>query len=181
LTLAIVAAFLGGSIFAFRNNGLLFDPSLAVLVTVVVFVIASLARHFLAERRGAALARAFAQYISPDLARRLARNPDEVRLGGEERQMSFVFTDLEGFTSLTESLAPERLVTVLNGYLDGLCRIAMDHGGTIDKIVGDALHVMFNAPLDQPDHAERAIRAALAMRRFGDDYARRQRDSGIAF
>ena len=181
LTLALVAALVGGAIIAFRDSGLLFDPTLAVLTTVVVFVVASLARHFLAERRGAALARAFAQYLSPDLARRLARNPDEVRLGGEERQMTFVFTDLEGFTSLTESIPPERLVTVLNGYLDGLSRIAMDHGGTIDKIVGDALHVMFNAPLDQPDHAERAIRAALAMRRFGEDYANAQRDAGLAF
>jgi adenylate cyclase len=127
------------------------------------------------------LARAFAQYLSPDLVKTLSKNPDQVRLGGEEREMTFLFTDLQGFTRFTETLAPERLVSTLNEYLDGLCQIATDHGGTIDKIVGDAVHVMFNAPLAQPDHARRAIAAALEMNVFAGDFALRMKKRNMDF
>ena len=86
-------------------------------------------------------------------------------------EMTFLFTDLEGFTFYTESVAPALLVSTLNDYLDGVCAIAMDHGGTIDKIVGDAVHVMFNAPLDQLDHAARAVRCGLAIDAFAQRFA----------
>ena len=79
----------------------------------------------------------------------------------------------------TEGLEPEVLVRLLNEYLDGTCRIVPRHGGTIDKIVGDALHVMFNAPGDQPDHAERALECALELDEFCCRYAAGQRDLGI--
>ena len=131
-------------------------------------VAAALVRHLLVERDASKLRSAFGQYLSPTLVEALARDPRRVKLGGEERDMTFLFTDLEGFTSFTEAVRPEILVGTLNAYLDGVCRIAMDHGGTIDKIVGDAVHVMFNAPVDQPDHAARAVRCALAI----DDFAR---------
>lgn len=177
----LILGLIGGGVWAFTARGLLLDPTLPVLSAALVFILAGLARHFLAERRGAGLARALATYMSPALAREVARNPDQVRLGGELREMSFVFTDLEGFTSLTETIGPERLVSVLNAYLDGLCRIALDNGGTVDKIVGDAVHVMFNAPLRQPDHAERAVRTALEMARFGITYATACRAEGLHF
>jgi adenylate cyclase len=102
-------------------------------------------------------------------------------LGGAWREMTFLFTDLEGFTSLTETGAPQDVVALLNAYLDGLCRIAMAHGGTVDKIVGDAVHVMFNAPLDQSDHAERAVRCALAIDDFAQNFAEAQKARGVAF
>jgi adenylate cyclase len=95
--------------------------------------------------------------------------------------MTFLFTDLEGFTSLTEGADPQDIVLWLNAYLDGLCRIAMEHGGTVDKIVGDAVHVMFNAPLDQPDHAERGVRCALAIDAFAQKYSDDYKARGIAF
>ena len=79
----------------------------------------------------------------------------------------------------TEGLEPEVLVRLLNEYLDGTCRIVLRHGGTIDKIVGDALHVMFNAPGDQPDHAERAVECALGLDEFCCRYAAGQRALGI--
>jgi adenylate cyclase len=169
------------TIIAFRSYGALLDPTLPAATTAATFFAASLASHFLANRRGAMLAHAFAQYLSPDLVRALSKNPDQVRLGGEEREMTFLFTDLEGFTRFAEGVEPERLVATLNAYLDGICRIATDHGGTIDKIVGDAVHVMFNAPLTQPDHARRAIGAALEMRQFADDFAARQKSGNVDF
>lgn len=165
----------GGAIFgaalAFDRAGLLLDPTLLVLAPLATAAAAALARHFVAERAAHALRTAFRQYLSPQLVEDLARDPGRLRLGGEEREMTFLFTDLEGFTQYAELVSPERLVRSLNAYLDGLCRIAMDHGGTVDKIVGDAVHVMFNAPLEQPDHAARAVRCALAIDAFACRFA----------
>ena len=113
---------------------------------------------------------AFGKYLSPVVIDKLVANPDQLRLGGERREMTFLFTDLAGFTSLTEQTDPEMLVQLLNHYLDGVCDIAIAYGGTIDKIVGDALHVIFNAPLDQANHAECAVTCALAMDQFCQSY-----------
>ena len=177
LLLAIGAA----TVVAFRFYSLLIDPVLPAMTVAATFFVASLFDHFLAKRKGALLAQAFAQYLSPDLVKELYKNPDQVRLGGEDREMTFLFTDLAEFTRFAEAAAPERLVATLNAYLDGLCRIATRHGGTIDKIVGDAVHVMFNAPLAQPDHASRAVAAAFEMRRFADEFAASRARENLVF
>ena len=116
--------------------------------------------------------RAFGQYLSPRLVDALARDPDRLRLGGEERELTFMFTDFEGFTAFTERVRPNLLVSTLNRYLDGVCAVALDHGATIDKIVGDAVHLMFNAPIDQPDHPACAVRCALAIDAFAQNFVR---------
>jgi adenylate cyclase len=95
--------------------------------------------------------------------------------------MSFLFSDIAGFTSFTESASPELLVSVLNEYLDVMCRAVMEHGGTIDKIVGDAVVGIFNAPLDQPDHAERAVKCALAMDAISRDFVAKMLSRGMVF
>ena len=169
------------TIVAFRFYGLLIDPVLPAMTVAATFFVATLFDHFLAKRKGALLAQAFAQYLSPDLVKELYKNPDQVRLGGEDREMTFLFTDLAGFTRFAEATAPERLVATLNAYLDGLCRITTRHGGTIDKIVGDAVHAMFNAPLLQPDHASRAVAAAFEMRSFADEFAALQARDNLVF
>ena len=161
----------GAALYAFTRHDLLLDPSVAALTGPLAFVVALAVRHFASERRADAMRSAFARYLSPQLVETLARHPDRLQLGGEEREMTFLFTDLEGFTAFTEAVQPAQLVSTLNRYLDGVCAIAMDHGGTIDKIVGDAVHVMFNAPLDQPDHATRAVRCALAIDAFAERFA----------
>jgi class 3 adenylate cyclase len=111
---------------------------------------------------------AFSRYISPEVVDQLVADPARLSLGGERLEITCVFTDLAGFTSLMEGASPAQVLPVLNRYLDGMCKIVRDHNGTIDKIVGDALHVFFNAPLPQPDHTERAVASAIAM----DAYAR---------
>jgi len=103
------------------------------------------------------------RYFSPNLVKRLEDAPELLQVGGERKDLSFVFTDLEGFTSLVENNEPSLVVSVLNEYLDELIRIAFRHEGTVEKIVGDALHVIFGAPNEQPDHAVRAIACALEM------------------
>ena len=165
---------------AFSFAGLLTDPSLMVLTAIPSAIATSFARYFVAERDAARL-EAFAHYLSPALVAAIARDPDRLKLGGELREMTFLFTDLEGFTSLTEAADPKDIVTWLNDYLDALCGIAMEHGGTIDKIAGDAVHVMFNAPLDQPDHAERGVRCALAIDVFAQGYSSGHKTHGINF
>lgn len=165
-------AAVGGALLAFGRGSLLFDAGPVVLAGALCFMTALTVRYLATERRAGALRAAFGTYLSPQLVDALARDPGALRLGGEEREMTFLFTDLEGFTAFTETAEPAVLVSTLNRYLDGVCALVLDHGGTIDKIVGDAVHVMFNAPLDQPDHAERAVRCALAIDAFAQDFAR---------
>ena len=120
--------------------------------------------------------RAFARFLSPAVVDELASDPSKLSLGGERVEVTCLFTDLEGFTTLIESHEPARALPVLNRYLDGLCRITLEHGGTIDKIVGDALHAFFGAPVKQPDHPNMALKCALAL----DAYAEAFRSEGEA-
>ena len=124
---------------------------------------------------------AFAQFVPPAIVERLVSDPSQLKLSGERRQLSFVFTDVAGFTTLTEKTEPEAMVALLNEYLDGAFRIVFDHGGTLDKIVGDSVNVLFNAPTDQPDHATRAISCALALNDFCEDFSARKAQSGVRF
>jgi adenylate cyclase len=180
LALAATVAIVLGSWAAFVRQGLLLDPSFVTLTILYGAVAASFARYFVTERDAIRLRSAFTHYLSPPLVEALARDPARLKLGGELREMTFLFTDLEGFTKLTETAGPQAIVSLLNAYLDGLCRIAIEHGGTVDKIVGDAVHVMFNAPVDQADHAERGVRSALAMDAFAQQFSAEQRVRGIA-
>ncbi|MGF1640288.1 MAG: CHASE2 domain-containing protein [Rhodospirillales bacterium] len=124
---------------------------------------------------------AFSHFTSPSVVDQLIADPSSLRPGGEKREITCLFTDIAGFTSWIEQSDPEAAVSTLNAYLDTMCRIVFDHGGTIDKIVGDALHVFFGVPLHQPDHPERAVRCALALDAFGADFAARQQAEGVRF
>lgn len=106
---------------------------------------------------------AFSRYVAPAVVDQLLADPSRLVLGGERREVTILFCDLMGFTALAERLAPERLVLLLNGYLDGMTRIILAEGGTLDKYIGDAVMAFFGAPTLQPDHALRACRAALRM------------------
>ena len=119
---------------------------------------------------------AFSRYISPEIVDQLVQDPSRLSLGGERLEITCVFTDLAGFTSLIENKDPAKVLPLLNSYLDGMCKIVRDHKGTIDKIVGDALHVFFGAPLQSDDHAQRATDCAISM----DAYASQFKDSKLA-
>jgi adenylate cyclase len=125
------------------------------------------------QRAEAEQARAnMARYFSPNLARHLAEHPDFLELGGERRELTFLFTDLANFTPLVESLDPSLTVAVMNDYMSGLSRIVFRHGGTIHTLVGDAVHAMFGAPLEHLDHAARAVACALELDAFAEAFAR---------
>jgi len=111
------------------------------------------------------ITRAFAQYISPDLVRRLSNDPSQLKLGGERRTLTVLFSDVRGFTTIAETMKddPEQLTTLINRLLTPLSDVVMDHGGTIDKYMGDCIMAFWNAPLDDPDHAIHAVKASIAM------------------
>lgn len=127
-----------------------------------------------AERAQANLAR----YFSPNLVHHLAANGGGIELGGERRELTFLATDVADFTSLAENLDPSAVVAVMNEYLGEVTRIVFEHGGTIDTVVGDAVHAMFGAPLQQPDHAARAVACALAIDGFSRSFSARKSGDG---
>lgn len=108
---------------------------------------------------------AFSQYVNPDIVAAILRDPSQLRLGGERKELTLFFSDLEGFSGLAERLPPETLTELLNRYLSDMTEIILQEGGTLDKYEGDAIVAFWNAPLDQPDHALRACRAALRCQR----------------
>lgn len=183
LAVAVVldAALIGTAWWAFAGPRLLLDVTAPLLAAVIGFAVAALGRYVGVEMQQRRLRTRFSQYLSPDVVRRLVAQPGLLRLDGEQRDMSFVFTDIAGFTSLTERIGPRRLIALLDRYLDTLCEIGVRHGGTIDKIVGDAVHVMFNAPLDQPDHAARALACAREMDTVAQAFARDMEAQGESF
>jgi adenylate cyclase len=133
-------------------------------------------RQVEAERAQALLSR----YFSPNLAERLASDPDAVDLGGQRREITSLFTDIAEFTSMVEILDLEVIAPLLNDYLGGMTDIVFGHGGTVVKIIGDAMHVLFGAPADQPDHAARAVACALDLDSYAQAFRARWRERGIA-
>jgi adenylate cyclase len=129
-----------------------------------------------AERAHASLSR----YFSPNLAERLAGDANARDLEGQRRDVAVLFTDIADFTSLAETLEPRVLAPLLNEYLAGMTDIVFAHEGTVAKIVGDALHVLFGAPGEQPDHAARAVACALALDDFAEALRERWRERGVA-
>jgi adenylate cyclase len=136
-----------------------------------------------AQRRQAAAERAHAslsRYFSPNLATQLADDADAMDLSGQRREIATLFSDIAGFTTLVETLEPGALGPLLNDYLTGMIDLVFAHDGTVAKIIGDALHVLFGAPGDQPDQGDRAVMCALALDRYAQSFRERWRGRGIA-
>ncbi|PDT33127.1 adenylate/guanylate cyclase domain-containing protein [Rhizobium sp. M10] len=152
--------------FAGIRLGHVFVSPLGPTVAYIAVAFGQAAFDYAEERRNKRqIIRAFAQYISPDLVRRLSNDPSQLKLGGERRTLSVLFSDVRGFTTIAETLKddPEQLTGLINRLLTPLSDVVMDHGGTIDKYMGDCIMAFWNAPLDDPDHALHAVRASLAM------------------
>ncbi len=120
-------------------------------------------QYFFEGREKRKMKRLFGQYVSKDVYEQLVANPDMARLGGQRRQMTVLFSDIRGFTTVSESGQPEEIVAILNEYFTRMVEIVFAHKGTLDKFVGDMVMALFGAPLDDPDHARHAVDAALEM------------------
>lgn len=133
-------------------------PQLGVTGTLVA---AGLLYYTSEGRQKLFLKNAFKQYLSPAVIEELIRHPERLKLGGERRVISVFFSDLEGFTAISEGLEPEGLTALLNEYLSAMTDVIQEEGGTVDKYEGDAIIAFWNAPLPQEDHARRCVQAAL--------------------
>ena len=153
------------------------ETTIAKTIRHIGFLRDARERQATAERAYASLSR----YFSPNLAQRLAGDTDAVDLEGQRREIATLFTDIASFTALVETLEPNVLGPLLNEYLSGMTDIVFSNDGTVAKIVGDALHILFGAPGEQPDHAARAVACALALDEFAQSFCERWQKKGIAF
>jgi class 3 adenylate cyclase/CHASE2 domain-containing sensor protein len=133
-----------------------------------------------ARKQRAFIQGAFSRYVSPKVVEQMVADPTRMSLEGERREMTFLFSDIADFTNMSEKLEAGELARLLNGYLDGMTNIVLKHGGMVDKFIGDAVFAIFNAPIDLPDHAEKAVRCMLEMDDFGQAYRRQQKAAGVA-
>lgn len=149
--------------FAF-SKGLILDLVHPFLAIIAMFMAVYIYRYLTEFKEKIELKGAFAKYVNPKLVDQIMAHPENLKLGGEKRPITVLFTDIAHFTTISESLKPESLVALLNEYFEAMSQVILAEGGTLDKFEGDAIMAFFGAPLIQPDHALRACTAALKMR-----------------
>lgn len=158
----IFVVFLGAWL-AYRYAGFLLDPTYPALAILTLVGSATLYIYRRVEQQRGEVRRAFGHYVSPAVVDELIANPDGLELGGEVRELTLLFCDVRNFTSISEKLTPHELTQFINDLLSPLSDVILHHRGTIDKYMGDAIMAFWNAPLDDPEHAKNAARAALDM------------------
>lgn len=159
-----IGAALAASWFAFHRAGMLFDPIYPAVAVLGVHISSSLLRYLRTEQEKHQIRRAFSHYMAPALVERIAEDPKLLKLGGEMREITILFCDIRGFTSISERFSAEELTHLINRFLTPMTDTILGTGGTIDKYMGDCIMAFWNAPLDDPEHCRHACTAALAMR-----------------
>jgi len=154
-----------GSAYLFTEYNYLVDWSYPVLTMFVVWAIAAFLRFMEELRLRLQIKKQFEHYLAPEMVKRLQKNPELLKLGGERREMSFLFMDIVGFTPISEHYKnnddPEGLVECINDYLNRMTKIVLKNGGTVDKYMGDCIMAFWNAPLDCENHAEMAVKTSI--------------------
>lgn len=161
LFVAILTAAVFGLGLSLFVNGLWVPSLSAASALVFSYLITVLVDYAFEGRQKKYIKSAFKQYLSPVVIDELIAHPDRLKLGGERKEISIFFSDLQGFTSISEKLNPEELTAFLNDYLSAMSDVILESGGTIDKYEGDAIIAFWNAPSEQKDHAKRALEAAM--------------------
>ncbi len=138
-----------------------FVQSNILIISIYIFILAF--KYFFEQQENRFIQSAFARYLNSKLLTQLKESPDSLKLGGEKRNMTVLFSDIRGFTSISEKLDPQTLVLFINDYLDAMSNIILQYDGTIDKYIGDAVMALWNAPLLNPDHRILAVKSALQM------------------
>jgi adenylate cyclase len=160
----LAACVLGLTVLAFRRQGVLFDATFPLLSLAAVFLSSIAFRLLVTDKEGRRLRGAFGHYVAPSILAEIERNPQALKLGGEIRDVTVMFVDIENFTPLSEKLKPEDLVHVINLLLDACSKAILAEQGTIDKYIGDAVMAFWNAPVMIADHQYHAAHAALGIR-----------------
>ena len=156
---------IGSSYYFFKSKLFLVDPISPLIIALSVYVAVTFFNFLFTELERGRVRGAFAQYLSPEMVNRLAESSESLVLGGEKKEMTFLFSDIRGFTKISEQYKddPEALTQLINQLLTVLSNAILNHGGTIDKYMGDCIMAFWNAPTDQANHRQLAIESAHAM------------------
>lgn len=179
--LALAAVF--GSIYTFETQFLLFDPIFGVLALILVFAHGSFVQFYTNFKQKQMIKGQFGTYLSPDMVEMLANDPSLMKLGGERKEMTFLFMDICGFTPISEHYKnnndPEGLVHLINDYLNQMTNIILSNGGTIDKYMGDCIMAFWNAPLPCDNHAEMAVKSAFEIEEKTNELRAKYEERGL--
>ena len=161
---AIFATLVAGTWHLFVDYRLLIDISYTAVVSLGLFSLLVFTNYMREQVERQQIRRAFSRYLSPEVVSRLADDPKQLKLGGEDREMTLLFSDVVGFTTIAENFDAEGLTKLVNRILTPLTNAVLETGGTIDKYMGDCIMAFWNAPIDDPQHSRNACYAALKMR-----------------
>jgi len=149
--------------YLFVSHGLWFNMVYPLAAIVILYISLTIHRYFTEEKERRKIKGAFTYYVSSSVVNEMLKHPEKLKLGGDRKELSILFSDIRGFTSIAEGMSPEELVHLLNEYLTAMTDIVFKYDGTLDKYMGDAIMAIYGAPLDLPDHASKACRSALEM------------------
>ena len=176
---ALIAAAGGYAYWLFGAKNLWLPAGGLVLALAAMYLSMGLASYLVERRRAQSIKGAFSKYVSAHVVEQMIAHPERLRLGGERREVTLLFSDLAGFTSISEKLPPDGVARVINAYLTAMTRVIMAEEGTVDKYIGDAVMAFWGAPLEEPRHALRAVRAAIGMQKAMDALQPEYRAMGI--
>ncbi len=164
-TILVVVVFIGYIFFSIYmfDNGIIMNIIFPLLSVSLVYIGSVVTFYLTEERSRKWITEVFGKYVSPVVIENLIKNPKMINLGGEKRNITIFFSDIRGFTSISEKLEPESLVHLLNDYLTEMTSIIIKDDGLVDKYMGDAIMAFWGAPLDQPDHPEMACYSSIEM------------------
>ena len=166
---AVTILVIGVALILFRNTGIFFSPLLTVFSMIVAVILREIISYAGSEREKQFIRKAFSTYVSDDVVKEIIADPSRLQLGGTKRHMTAIFTDIRGFSTISEQLDAEGLVSLLNRYLTVMSDAILEEKGTIDKYEGDAIIAFFGAPVDLPDHGLRACYSAITMKKIEEE------------
>lgn len=168
-TVLVVAGIAYGSFHFWNDKRIWLFVAGPMFCTVFSLIMMTAFSYFAARRRAGEIKSAFSLYVAKEVVDEIVAHPERLRLGGERRDLTLLFSDLANFTSMAEKLSPDVVASVINLYLNEMTKIIMSEGGTVDKFIGDAIMAFWGAPLDDPEHARHATRAAIRMQQRLDE------------
>jgi adenylate cyclase len=163
LSLLVVAAFIVTNTIVLSHFNVWLNVIYPVLTMITIYLGITVYRYITVEREKKKIRNAFQYYLTASVINEMLKDPSKLKLGGDKKDLTVLFSDIRGFTTVSEKLSPEELVHLLNEYLTAMTNMVFKYDGLLDKYMGDAVMAVFGAPLDQPDHALRACRTALGM------------------
>jgi adenylate cyclase len=176
-----VGSVVGGSFYAWSNYAQLWDIYFLTISAVVLYGHALFARFVIEFKQKQQIKKQFGTYLSPALVAKLQRNPELLQLGGDERELSIMFTDVRGFTTISEHYGRDvqGLTKIMNRYMTAMTAKIIENNGTLDKYIGDAQMAFWNAPLDEERHAHQAVKTALEMMESLDEFNKEITAEGV--